>query len=129
MNTLLGYKRLGTSMESIMFDRGQVLRNTTTGHDGPWRNALDERDGGEIKCSVDDSPDTETGDGAEAPVVDALLRVPLGTDINALDRFRWTKSHGTALGTPQEYTVISKPRMGASGLTVKLKIFTGNSEN
>ncbi len=129
MGSLLGYNRLAETAEQTMFDRGQVGRNLATGQDGPNEPTSNWAYGGETICAVDDDPKSETEDGAEAAIVDAIVRLPRDTEIDVDDRFKWTKTHGIALGVPQEYRVISQPRRGPSALTAELKLITGNTEN
>ena len=120
---------LERSAKEIMFDSGQVGRDVSTGHDGPHESTSDWAFAGEIICSMDDNPSDETTDGAQAEIVDAKVRLPADTDITNKDRWRWSKRHGTALETPQEYEVMSQPRRGVSAITANLKLITGNSEN
>ena len=122
-------KGLALAATRTMFDQGQVGRDVREGSDGVWPAGTNWHWGGAIKCSMNDSPSGETQDGAQAPIVDAKVRLPIDTDITVQDRFRWLQRHGVALTTPQEYAVTSQPRKGVSALLVNLKLITGNTEN
>lgn len=82
--------------------------------------------GAEIPCGFDMAPAGEAAEGSQAPVVDALLRLPVGTVVSGKHRVRITKRHGEALSPPQDYTVDGEPDRGVSALVLKLQAVTGN---
>jgi hypothetical protein len=83
--------------------------------------------GSEIACGFDANPAGEAEGGSQAPVVDAMLRLPIGTTVTEEYRVRITKRHGEALGTPEEYTIDGAPDRGVSALVLKLKYVAGAS--
>lgn len=79
------------------------------------------------ECGLNDAPKREAMGGAEVPLVDATLRLPLAaeTSISNVDRVQLTKRFGAAI-TAVTYQFVGKPRRGPSGLTVQLqKVTTG----
>jgi hypothetical protein len=54
-------------------------------------------------------------------VVDATLRLPIGTTIDAKSRVQITKRHGTALASPLYFMVVGYPKQGPSALVVDLE--------
>ena len=97
---------------------------------GDWGNDPGARAygwGAEMACGFQPSPGGEAGDGSQAPLADALLRLPLGTQVTGLDRVRITQRHGEALAEPDEYTIEGKPDQGVSALVLRLKIVAGTT--
>ena len=124
-------KGMARSAAQIMFDQGQIGTEIGVVTD----DAFTEDDfayGGMTKCSVHDKPEPEeTQDGAKAPIVDAIVRFPRGTEIDEQSRFKWLLRHGVALGIPQIYRVVGTPRISVSAVTARLKLIPGqgNSSN
>ena len=77
-------------------------------------------------CGFDPTPAGEVEDGTQTPLVDAKLRLPIGTVISELYRVSITARHGTAV-TAETYVVEGAPRRGPSALVCDLKRITGAS--
>lgn len=58
----------------------------------------------------------ETLGRADVPVVDAKLRLPLGTEVCSWDRFRLTHRLGNVLDVAVDYEIKGEPRVGPSGI-------------
>lgn len=58
--------------------------------------------------------------GAQVPVYDAVMRVPLATVVTITDRVRHTHRYGTPLARPQTYT-IERCDQGLTCFTLGLK--------
>jgi hypothetical protein len=54
-------------------------------------------------------------------VVDAVIRLPIGTALDVRDKIRVTKRHGTTLGTALTFEVIGEPMRGVSALVVECR--------
>ena len=120
---------MSRSAALLMFDQGQIGTDVGADTNDSW-TVSDWHYGGMTKCNVNDDPDPEeTQDGAEAPIVDAIVCLPRGTEIDSQSRFKWLLRSGVALGDPQEYKVIGLPKIGVSSVIAKLKLITGNSSN
>lgn len=83
--------------------------------------------GAELSCGFDASQSDETVDGAEATITDAVIRVPVGTSVNADDRIKITVRNFATLGTPEIYAVVGAPRLGMTALLCNVKRVTGES--
>jgi hypothetical protein len=83
--------------------------------------------GTEISCGFDAMPSSETVDGAEATITDAVVRVPVGTAVNADDRIKVTTRNFSALTTAEVYAVVGAPRVGIAATVCKVKRITGES--
>jgi hypothetical protein len=97
-----------------------------------WRYSEAEGDYGAPKASY--TPDAVTVCGLDltsgrnlrkpeylAPVVDARLRLPAGTQIEAHDKFEVLSRYGQALGTSLFFEVDGPAREGPSGVVVDLR--------
>lgn len=84
----------------------------------------------EIDCGFWPSPKQqsgEAGEGVQAPMFDALLRLPVDTDITNIDRVQMTARHGEALSPVEYYAIEGKPSLGPSAIVLKLKLIVGVS--
>jgi hypothetical protein len=81
----------------------------------------------EIACGFKYEPKGEIKDGSHAPLFDAVLRLPVDTDVTNVDRVQMTGRHGEALDPVEYYAVEGKPSRGPSALVLNLKLITGAS--
>jgi hypothetical protein len=80
---------------------------------------------GESVCGFDPRPGgREALGGAQAPLYDARLRLPLDTVIDRLARVRVTQRFGVAQGAPRTYELTGEPAAGPSGLVCRLQLVT-----
>jgi len=83
--------------------------------------------GEEIACGFKASPPKETQDGAEVTITDAVIRVPIGTEVSAQDRIKITTRNLSALATEEVYAVVGEPVTGMVALICQAKRLTGES--
>lgn len=74
-----------------------------------------------VMCGLSMVKAAEGVENADAPLMDALLRLPIETAITSADRITITHRHGVELDAPETYLMISEPRRGPSGLVCQLK--------
>lgn len=103
-----------------MQDACHVGTRSTT-QDGSGHPAASYSYGAELACGFRAATVTSGGldrRAHDAPVItDVVFRLPHGTVVQAADRIKLTKRHGTAV-TAVEYEVAAEPRVGATGLVV-----------
>lgn len=81
--------------------------------------------GSEIKCGFDPTGGQERPRPEMTPlIVNATVRLPLGTAINTTDRIRITKRYRTTLTTALEFEIIGAPQTGPSGIVLELSEVT-----
>ena len=82
-------------------------------------------DGSAISCGFEmtGGDERQQADGTLL-VVDAIVRVPIGTTVTEVDRVKITKQHGSTLGTALVFSVIGKPQRGPSALVIDLQRVT-----
>lgn len=83
--------------------------------------------GDTLACGLDTNPRGEAMSGAQVAMVDARLRLPIGTVLDVRDRIRVTHRFGVAI-TAETYEILGVPRRGPSGLLVDLKRVTDGSD-
>lgn len=83
--------------------------------------------GDAIACGFDPAVAGEAQDGSAAPLVDAVLRLPVGTTVTEIYRVRLTQRHGETLDTAEDYRIEGPPERGPSALVLKLKRIVGFS--
>lgn len=69
------------------------------------------------------APDEVLDQGADVPVADGKMRLPLGTALSSEDRVTLIERHGVAI-TPETYEVVGEEQRGPSGLVVSLRKVT-----
>jgi hypothetical protein len=113
--------RMQSSQETAMQDTCQVLAysSTTDAYNNPvptWTP------GAAIACGLEHLDPEEVQDTGLVPLIEARVRLPLDTALDALgrDRIRVTHRYGAALVTAQEFEIVGPPRRGPSGLVVDL---------
>jgi len=78
--------------------------------------------GAALACGLEHvRPDEVQGSG-EVAVIDAHLRLPLGTGLDTRDRVEITHRYGEALAASQMFEVVGPVKRGPSGLVVELAI-------
>jgi hypothetical protein len=83
--------------------------------------------GSEIACGLSVTTRGEiAGDGSQATITNALLRLPWGTTINTSDRIQITEQGGTDVSV--YYAVDGAPYQSLINTTVRLKRITGSSD-
>lgn len=114
--------QLQTEYEATFSDTGQIGTRTTD------TNAMNETEktwsyGDALACGFQYLGGTERSRGAEGTItpVNARVRLPRGTSISPLSRFKLTHRYGTVLSTPQEFDVVGYPQEGPSGVVVDLQ--------
>lgn len=76
--------------------------------------------GSAIACGFEPATPKEGAGSADAPMMDARLRLPIGTTITAQDRITITARHGVSI-TATTYEVVGDVKRGPSGLWLDLK--------
>jgi len=107
--------------EETFFDEGYVLRREQEANDFGEMVDTYTPDDDAIACGFRPAGRVQRV-GAELAVteVDAILRVPLDTDIDLSCRVRITGRHGEAV-TARDFDVFSEPRRGPSCLVIDLR--------
>jgi len=77
-----------------------------------------------IECGLNPTKHIEVMDGTEVILTDAVLRLPVGTDVTHVDRVQITHRYGEALVMPWVFACIGMPRLGPSGLLLNLRLVT-----
>ena len=75
-------------------------------------------------CGLNENVRQEVQSRGEVVMVDAVLRLPVGTAVDSRDRITITHRFGTQLVTQPVYNIIGTPRTGASGLLLNLELVT-----
>ena len=107
--------------ESSFFDECYILRRTR--EQDAFGQEIDTwtPEDDPIDCGFEPgAPLTRVGNVLSVTDVDAVLRVPIDTDLDLDDRVRLSERHGVAV-TAEDFTVFSKPRRGPSALIMDLK--------
>lgn len=79
-----------------------------------------------VICGLDENARLEVQSRGEVVMVDAVLRLPIGTVVDSRDRITITHRFGSELTVKPVYNIIGAPRRGASGLLLNLAIVTEN---
>lgn len=83
--------------------------------------------GAEISCGFKEYRKDESIDGAQAQVIDAVIRLPWNTAISNDDRIRMTKRYGEAI-TELDYAIVGAIVRGLQGVQVKVALAPGGSK-
>ena len=84
--------------------------------------------GDEVVCGLDLISPTEQQASGEVPIIDAKLRLPIGTTIDERDRIRIEQRYNEALTTPQVFEIEGPVDRGPSGLVLDLRLVDDGSE-
>jgi len=82
------------------------------------------RAGSPTICGLNENVRQEVQGRGEVVMVDAVLRLPVGTVIDSRDRITITHRFGSQLAVQPVYNIIGAPRRGASGLLLNLALVT-----
>ena len=107
--------------EGSFFDECYILRRTreADAYGEPIDTWTPEDD--PIECGFEPgAPLSRVGSALTVTDVDAVLRVPIDTDLDLDDGVRLSKRHGVSV-TAEDFAVFSKPRRGPSALRMDLK--------
>ena len=80
--------------------------------------------GNSINCGLNEQVRQEVQSRGEVVMVDAVLRLPVGTVIDSRDRITITHRLGSELAFKPIYNIVGAPRLGASGLLLNLALVT-----
>jgi len=80
-----------------------------------------------ISCGFDASASDEAQDGSQVSVIDGVFRLPLATTITSKNRIKLTHRCGTALATPEYYSVSGDPRRGRTAFVAAVSRIVGNA--
>ena len=80
--------------------------------------------GSAIICGLNENVRQEVQSRGEVVMVDAVLRLPVGTVVDSRDRITITHRFGGELTVKPVYNIIGNPRRGASGLLLNLALVT-----
>lgn len=107
--------------EGSFFDECYILRRTTEADDFGQPIVTWTPEDDPIECGFEPgAPLTRIGSVVAVTEIDAVLRVPIDTDLDLDDRVRLSKRHGVTV-TAEDFRVFSKPRRGPSALIMDLK--------
>lgn len=110
------------TQEGAMQDRCKILSYSSSA-DSYGNPSASYTAGSEITCGLELVNPDEVQESGEVPVIDAVLRVALGTTIDERDRVQVTQRYGSTI-TAQTYEVVGPVRRGPSGLRVGLALVT-----
>lgn len=80
--------------------------------------------GAAVICGLNENVRQEVQSRGEVVMVDAVLRLPVGTAVDSRDRITITHRFGVELTVKPVYNIIGAPRTGASGLLLNLTLVT-----
>ena len=113
---------------SAMMDTCVVLIHGSGAIDAYGNPSAGYSEGSPVRCGYHPGSSREVQQGNETVLVDATLRLPVGTVINSRDRVRLTHRFGEVLATPLLFDVMGQPAQGPSGLLVNLRRVTDESQ-
>lgn len=82
--------------------------------------------GATVACGLNHKA-REVMEDTQVVLTDAVLRLPIGTAVDNLDRVKITKRYGVAI-TPETYEVIGQPDRGPSGIVLNLRRVSDGSD-
>ena len=83
--------------------------------------------GVEVICGLDLMSPTEQQASGEVPVINAKLRLPIGTEIDERDRIRIEQRYNEDLDTPMIFEIEGPVDRGPSGLVLDVRIVDDGS--
>lgn len=116
------------TQESAMMDTCIVLTHGSGATDAYNTPSDGYSEGSPVRCGYRPGSTREVQQGNETVLVDATLRLSVGTAINSRDRVRLTHRFGEALATPLLFAVVGQPAQGPSGLVVNLRRVTDEGQ-
>jgi len=108
------------------FDACQVLAYTTA-QDDHGNMAATYTAANSIACGYQQVRPRDEQEMTEVPVIDAILRLPLTTDLDERDHIRMVTRYGTALDDAMTYEIEGPVKRGPSGLVVDLRLVDDGS--
>ena len=114
------------AQQAYMLDRAMVRRYQVTGTvDDYGTPEFAYIDGPELVCSFDDQRAKEQRTTAQVDTHDAVIRLPVDTIIDALDRVLLVRRMDVALTPPVEYEIDGEITRGPFGVVCPLKLYVG----
>ena len=83
--------------------------------------------GVEVVCGLDLMRPNEQHSSGEVAVIDAILRLPIGTTIDERDRVRVEQRYNEALTTPLVFEIEGPVDRGPSGIRLDLRLVDDGS--
>jgi hypothetical protein len=83
--------------------------------------------GDEVICGLELMRPAEEQASGEVPVIDAILRLPIDTEIDERDRVRMEQRYNEALTVPQVFEIEGPVKRGPSGLRLDLRLVDDGS--
>lgn len=113
--------RMEDAQEAAMMDTCVRLMYSEGEEDEYGKLAVDFIEDVELDCGFDPSARPEAMDGAEVVMADAVMRLPMGTELDHRDRLRVTERFGVLVEEPEVFEVIGVAERGPSGLVLRLR--------
>jgi len=117
--------RMRLTQNSAMLDTCVLMIYAEASRDEYNKPTYAYTDGKTVPCGLSFRT-TERMGQAQVAAGDAVLRLPIGTEITRLDRLKVTKRHGEPI-TPITFDIIGEPQRGPSGLVLTLLKVTDGS--
>lgn len=119
--------RMQSTQDTAMQDRCQVGVYTAPTSDDYALPVAVYTYGSAIVCGVEHVNPQEEHASGEVPVIDARLRLPIGTSIDERNRIKITRRYGSELSTPQVFEIEGPVKRGPSGLVLDLRVVDDGS--
>ena len=122
-------ERMQDTQEGAMQDTCQILTYDPSSTDDYGMPVEVWTLGDVVACGFDPSAREEINFGTEVAMTDAVLRLPIDTDITNHDRIKMLRRYDDDLEeTDQEkYEILGNPERGPSGLVLNLRRITDGS--
>ena len=120
-------RRISARQARYFKDKAQILiyaegAKDELGYSTPGYSA-----GAEFACSFNEVTPREVMGETQVESIAAEARVPDGTVVNSLDRFRLTNRLGETLAASREYAIVGQMERGPFGFILKLGYVTDGS--
>lgn len=80
-----------------------------------------------VACGFNANLHREVMQGSQVVLTDAVLRLPIDTEMDNRDRVQISHRHGVELDDPPQYELIGEPARGPSALVLNLRLVTDGS--
>lgn len=98
-----------------------VIQDYTAGAvDGLNQKAETWPDGSTVSCGLRILKHREVLENSETELIDARIRLPIGTSLDHRDKIKVTHRFGTALATPLIFRIVGEPVVSHSALQADL---------
>jgi len=118
--------RMRTTQDAAMQDVCEVLEYSSTtdtyGNPKPYYTAI-----ATVACGFQHVTPREVLDTGEMAMIEAKLRLPIGTVIGTHDRIRMITRFGETLATAEVYEIIGPKLRGPSGVVLSLRVATSGN--